>query len=198
MFPQGQPSGHEFPQLLFLSERIYSSLLKTDSPDRVFWQFFLSTLYLVAFWSVSFLQKNLSMGALFSWWVIFLLLFSRFFGQFDNISVCVSLSHLEFELPVFVYPFLSSNLGSFRPLVLQISSLILFFSGSPIMHILAHLILFHKALRFDSGFLLLNLQPLFFFDSEKQKNNFKSFKFIILVPIQSAVESLVKFSPQSL
>lgn len=43
----------------FLSERIYSSLLKTDLPDRVFWQFFLSALYLVAFWSVSFLKKNL-------------------------------------------------------------------------------------------------------------------------------------------
>ena len=38
------------------------------------------------------------MGALFMWWVVFLLLFSRFFGQFDNVSVCVSLSYLEFEL----------------------------------------------------------------------------------------------------
>ena len=91
--------------------------------------------------------------------------------------MCVSLSYLEFELPVFVCPFLSSNLESFRAVVLQISSLILFFSGSPIMHILAHLILFHNALRFHSGFLLLDLQPLFFFDSEKQKNNFKSLKF---------------------
>ena len=175
-----------------LSERIYSSLLKTDLPDRVFWQFFLSALYLVAFWSVSFLQKNLIVyGCCLYVMRCFCLAVFRFFGQFDNISVCAFLSYLEFELPVTVYPFLSSNLGSFRAVVLQISSLILFFSGSPIMHILAHLILFHKALRFHSGFLLLWNSHFSFLTLRNKRITSNHSRSLILVPIQSAVESLV-------
>ena len=127
------------------------------------WVFSFSTLniYSVAFLSVGFLLRNMLIILLripWMWWVVFLLLLSRFsvfdFPQFNYImSQCgFSLLGVHWAYSI-VCPCLSSNWGIFQPQVfLQISFLPLtpFFPCSPpgmsIVHMLVQIMVSQKSL----------------------------------------------------